>query len=1085
MSSDALATPFTASVSALREHLARQQADRIIDQFATRFTEEDFFPEDGDTLLFAMLTQLPQWSADTEISIVDEDGEEIACYLKYNDASVIERTITLMQRDDGTYSALDQEPAVATESLFKLIFSQLPATSELGMGGDFPGSNSLEGRIVTLRAQVAALAQANRVMLFEAFLADAKAVKSNPHLLPNAFLPFWTESLGSPSITLAMLHVLYPQMPVERLEDLLRDLPLSDAEGSDLLHDETLPESFALALQTSLEECTSHRAIDGLLNTRTYDPDTDALARTLAKRLLSNDLGRELIILERDDAKYESFGENDTNIVLRHAGDGEYLREDLYTEQIRAPRKGTDSFYVNIGALLPLGEHVFLGMESENDVAGFRAVLANIAIAENGGWFAPETLEKVDSEFVPDWFRQASSADKLAWKGAVQDYSQAMVEAQAPELPDLASYGEPSQLRSYTRKKLRERLKVDHGLDLEPDEIVVETDHAEVSVSEVGSIGFGYVGSAERPELVVTTQVRGLIDLCLQNLSVTDFNFVPASRVLDKNGRAIRALTPSYIYALVRDLNVGEGYADFLRTRLLTSTEGQWSRERYARVMQAQMRLDALEAKMAGDFHSNGNLPPERKDRAYKWVTAVVNNPVDDDLRATVEGHKIVVGQVSINGVTLDGMLLIAVESRTSVASFVVYTPQAPDGKCFRELDSSEDLRENVFLNKDFLEYLVNLAPVTDRQKVRNALTVSLRNFTLSPVLHTDNFFETAYQAQVDRLIATVDEQTSSTWEKNWESAWEIASFVGETALLFTSFKVALPIAALRSLYAVTQGLRSAANGEQKAAWYFFEAALVLADALPGGKTSKIRPKGAGHSVVSAIDSKRALSKAPDNLKLRTDGHYNGIHELSHEGAPSTFYVKHAGETYTVRHDLEFSTWRLIDPRRPDAYYQMPIIYKEGNWIHARLGLLGGMPRGRRHGQEALLPPAAAVDAQAPGGSARVFRLNMTDYSSEKLFNKRQQGLKERLDESVIKITKDFEVDPGAHSFHPVEKIKREVIHESGVKEVVHEKLFTFDIPGMPSDGGRGAWRLKVREPHDSKGILVFHEVMRTHKSKH
>lgn len=1082
MSSDALATPFTPSVSALREHLARQQADRIIDQFATRFTEEDFFPEDGDTLLFAMLTQLLQWSADTEICIVDEDGEEIACYLKYNDASVIERTITLMQRDDGTYCARDEEPAVATESLFKLIFSQLPATSELGLGGDFHGSNSLEGRIVTLRAEVAALAQANRAMLFEAFLADAEAVKSNPHILPNVFLPFWIESTGDRSITLAMLHVLYPQMPVERLEELLRALPLSDSEESDLLHDETLPESFAEALQTSLRECTSHRAIDGLLNTRTYDADTDALARTLAARVLSGELGRELIILERDDAKYEFFGENDTNIVLRHTGEGEYLREDLHTEQIREPRKGTDSFYLNIGALLPVGGHIILGMESETDVGGFRAALANMAIAENGGWFAPETHEKVASEFLPDWLGQASNDDKLAWKSAVQDYSQAMVEAQAPGLPDLASYGEPEQLRSYAREKLRERLKMDHGLDLEPDEIFVETLHTQITGTVLSP---SLSGPDSNVEVIVTTPSRSLTDLSLSNLAFTDLNFRVTGQVKNAHGEAIDALSASDIYHLVRDLDIGESYPKLLKSRLLTSSEGKWSQERYVQVMQAQMRLDALEAKMAGDFHGNGNLPPERRDRAYKWVTAVLDHPVDDDLRATVEGHKIVVGKVSINGVPLDGMLLIAVESRPSVPSFVVYTPQAPDGKCFREVDSREDLRENVFLNEDFLEYLIKLAPVAERDKVRSALTVSLRNFTLSPLLHTGNFYEGAYRTQVDRLIAAVDEQTSSTWEKNWESAWEIASFVGETALMFTPFKVALPIAALRSLYAVTQGLRNAAKGEQKAAWYFIEAALVLADALPGGKTAKIKPKGMGHSVVSAIDPKKALSKAPDNLKLRTDGRYNGVYEKSQEGAPSTFFVKHAGKTYTVRYDQEFSTWRLIDPRRPDAYYQMPIIFKEGNWIHARLGLLGGMPRRRRPVQEAVLPPAAAVDAQAPGGSARVFKLDITGYESDKIFKKLDPHIGDQLDKSIRRIVEDFEVSERSHHFHAVEKVKREVIQESGRKEIVQERLFTFDIPGMPNDKGRGAWRLKVKEPATAKGTLVFEEIMPTHKSKH
>lgn len=1074
MSTDAPAKSFTPSVSAVREHRARQQADRILDQFSERFTEQDYFPEEGDNLLFAMLTQMQHWAADTQIVVLDEDGDEVASYLKYDDAQIIEQTVTLKQREDGTYSGPDEKSATGSEALFNLIFSQLPTASELGSGGDFPNNNTIAGRIVTLRDQIAGLARANRAMLFEALLADAEATKNNPLNLPNPFLPFWTRSAADRSITLAMLHVLYPQMPVERLQDLLRGTPLTQAEEADLLHDETLPEAFAAALDISLKECTTHRAMDGLINTRTYDPQTDALARSLARRML-NGVDRELVILERDDVRDESVEPNDSQIVLRHAGDGEYLREDLWAEQIREPRKGTDSFYLNIIALLQPDERRLLLIRSEDDVAGFRQMLAALATADNGGWFTPEPPIGIENEFVPDWLEQASPGDKLAWRHAVQDYSQAMAEAQAPGLPDMEIYSGANEMRRYARERLRERLKVDHGLVLEPEEVFIETSHTEVNGPDAMDVEFAFVDSLERPEPITTTEVRNLVDLCLQNLAITDLNFLLSSRVLTKNGVPISQLAPGYIFSLVRDLNVGEDYSSFLRTRLLTSAQGQWSRERYAHVMQAQMRLDALEARLAGDYRDNGNLPPERRDRAYKWVEAVLDHPVDDDSRATVEGHKVAVGQVRVNGITLSGMLLIGVQSRQSVPSFVVYTPQAPGGKCFRELSSWDSLRDDIFLNADWLDYLVGLAPQVSQSEVRRALTVKLRSFILSPVLHAENFFEAAYNTQVERLIAAVDEQTTSTWEKNWQSAWEIVGFVGETALLFTPFKIALPIAALRSLYAVTQGLRSAANGEQKAAWYFYEAALVLADGLPGAKSSRLRTGMAKRPPILNIDPKKALSTAPDGLTLRTDGRYNGIYELSREGASSSFYVKEVGKTYSVRYDREFSTWRVVDPRRPDAYYQMPIIFKGSEWVHAKLGLLGGRPKNPKKTpkSEEVNTSGAAAGTQAGSGSARLFKLDVTGYKEDKIFKKLDQHIEDQLHKSIKTINEDFQLTGGGHHFHPVGKNEAK------------EKTFSFDIPGMPNDKGRGGWRFYVREPADMKGVLVHHKIEPWHKSKH
>ena len=246
MSQETTVPPSTPSLSAIREHHARQQADRILDQFADRFTERDYFPFGGDGLLFAMLTQLPHWPADTELAIVDQEGGEIACYLKGSDAAVIEHAITLVQHLDGTYTGLADTNTYPAEPMLRGLFRQVPSDSDLGSGGDdFPDHS----RIKVVRGQIAEMAQTRRPQLFEALIADADMSKSElPDDESNPFLPFWTPTPSDRSITLWALRALNPQLPVERLEDLLNVMPLTHAEEIDLLHNEALPEAFAQGL---------------------------------------------------------------------------------------------------------------------------------------------------------------------------------------------------------------------------------------------------------------------------------------------------------------------------------------------------------------------------------------------------------------------------------------------------------------------------------------------------------------------------------------------------------------------------------------------------------------------------------------------------------------------------------------------------------------------------------------------------------------------------------------------------------------------------------------------------------------------
>ncbi|WP_122664162.1 dermonecrotic toxin domain-containing protein [Pseudomonas viridiflava] len=1028
---------FKPSISSIREHIARRRADRILDQFAERFTEDNYFPEGGDGLLFAMLTWLPQWPVNMGIVVVDNEGETLASYLKGNDWMIVEQTITFVQRDDGTYSAPGSSFTYLTESLFWVLFSQIPSTSEIGRYGD---DISVESRIATLRGQISRAARMERALLFEALMADAHVSKSeSPGAELNHYLPFWVPSPEEWSLSLSILHVLNPQLPVERLVTLLHTLPLTQVEENELLRDQVMPDVFAEALSGSFLEWSHYRAIDGLLHTRVYGDESDTMARFYAGRLLTARLGRGLVVTHYSEHKYRPPGQGDP-VVLVYGEKGLYGRGDEDVVKVRPAGSDTDSFYLAIISQLQAHERTLLGLESADDVSGLRRAVARLAIDDNGGWFAVG----VKGDFLPDWLKRASAADKLAWRDAML----ALLEARASGSSEVKGYGEPRQIRDYAREKLSERLRIDHGLMLEPDEVIVVTRHTEI-IGTVVTPGFYFGGAEVTPKF----QKHSLTDLSLNNISATNFSFRTTATVQNVEGEPISALTAEYIYDLIRDLNVGADYTAVLKARLLTSAEGAWRKEHFAQVMQAQMRMDAFEAKIAGDFLTAGQSSVDQTALGYQWVEAILDNPVDGDKRAWVEGHQIQVEKITLSGVPLDGLLIIRPSFTFNSSPLVVYTPSAPDGLCFHKLSNFAALRA-LLHRPDYQDYLMSLIAPQSRAQIESLLGSSWRFIDIETEVYSRNFLEGAYEEKVARVLESVDVQTTTTSEKNWQSAWDVISIAAEVALNFLPVKIALPIAALRSLYVISQGIHKAVGGKSgEAAGYFIEAALLLIDTLLLSAASKVKPGKIKPFIdrqtgVLNFDARTALPQLPERLMLRTDGFFKGVHEQVSGGA-SSFYLVRDGRAYPVVADHKNMVWRMVDLRNPDAPGKTPMFPDEKNvW--------------RYH------PPGGA-------GGEVAFRLDLPTgevLAKLKVLKKKDAHIRDAVLECIEKIKVDFATNNQCHGF--------ETVGKNAAKEL----LFTFRLTGIPGSKGAGAWRLKVRHPANNKGVLVLEEIMEWHKFK-
>ncbi|MHB9508739.1 dermonecrotic toxin domain-containing protein [Pseudomonas amygdali] len=1047
---------FTPSTVAVREHRTRERADRIIDQFVERFTEKDFFPEDGEDALFSLLVQLPDWPADLSIRIHNENDEVLAVFLKGSDESVVQDSIVLTQNVDA-YIVPDNVQVADDEPLLRWVFSQLPAGSSVGMGGNFPGSSSDAGRIVTLREQIAGLAKDQRPLLFDALVAADEGTSKGQldTRARNPFLPLWVRQQTPLSPALSALCALCPEVPAGRLEELLQQMPLTEQEEADFLNNLVLPDAFGEAMNISLDEWSNSLAIDGLSRTRSFNSYTDELARSIVRKLLAAESGRDVLIFDAGASNYAPTDTDDNRIILLHDNYGNYSAKDTGNGEITSFKQGTDSFYLAISSQLKADERSSLGMQFEQDVQGFRDVLTQHAIEENRGWFDPGKPTEIESGFLPDWFANATAAEKQSWKMAVQDYSQALLEAQAPDLLDPSGYGQPDQLRKYARQKLQERILLDHGIAVDPDHISVHTVSIEIDPGIIIDTDYEYIGPSEL-EPHYETHKRSLTDLSLENIALTNINFLLTSRAFDDQGQLVSFLNAGYLFGLIRDLNIGEDYSRYLRTVLSTSAAGQWHRERYARVMRAQMRLDVIEAKMAGDFLGDGGLPPELASRGYKWVAAVLDHPIDSDDRATVEGHRIQVSQLSINDVSLSGVLVIGAESRSSVAAFVVFTPQAPDGICFREMSDPQEFQQRILLEPDLLDYLVGRAPLAFQDDVSHILTVRRETLFMELQPCTGSFLEAVYDSEVGRVISAVDEQTKTNWETYWESAWEITKVVGDIVLTFAPFKVKLPIAALRSFYAIWQGVAKAGGEEQGAPLYFVQAALLLADGLTLPRARRVQTSSTTSIGRSVLDPKTAVAKTPGGLKQLD----NGVYEKTQEGAPSRFYAVQQGKTYAVRYDADFAAWRVIDPRRPDAHYQLPIqLDRQGVWVHASAGLRGGNKRLKGRPSNGSGSDGDSSDSNR----IKRYKVDIDGFFESRRFRHAENDLPNDDLEAAVKKAVDRYVLDGNGSLHKYGKSQ-----------------FSLDLRGIGRSTGRGAWRL-ILAPAE-KGVIKAFDVIDPHK---
>ena len=239
----------------------------------------------------------------------------------------------------------------------------------------------------------------------------------------------------------------------------------------------------------------------------------------------------------------------------------------------------------------------------------------------------------------------ASEADKQAWAAAARDYLGELERAYTGEgLPSVLQYGDQQALLAYSSEQLAQALENQYGIETDPCDIQVTVRRPNPAP------GLYFPGARPNPQSGqphYSTETKSLAALALENVDYLDEVFVAKSQ-LSLYGEPYTALTTQQVKDLVRDVDIGGSYIEFLNKRLLTSAEAKQLKQSFVDVMCKQLRVDGIEAKIAKDFTSD----------SYARVKACLTTP--PRLRSGPRwGYQVSVSALYIRDIHVRGVLAV------------------------------------------------------------------------------------------------------------------------------------------------------------------------------------------------------------------------------------------------------------------------------------------------------------------------------------------------------------------------------------------------------------------------------------------
>ncbi|MGE8061591.1 dermonecrotic toxin domain-containing protein [Pseudomonas sp. NPDC089547] len=539
---------------------------------------------------------------------------------------------------------------------------------------------------------------------------------------------------------------------------------------------------------------------------------------------------------------------------------------------------------------------------------------------------------------LPAWLRAASPSALAHIMQGMQELVAVGQSVAAPGILTLRQFQQRNTLLDWARERVQSSLRHDLGLNLAPADILVNVIHTRQTgpwiyplqpSSYVTWRGFEKVND----EMVEAVRVSYPLDqLAVRNLAWFDYDYWLTARVIARDGTTLPAgLSPTYIKALVRKLNVGDGYTRYLRTQLIDSPDGAWRLHAHIKVNRARMHAEAAKARYAG------HLSPAWAERDYRWVQQVLAQP-RNTLRPRVDGHAVVVRQLLVNQHSVRGVLLLASDS-PSVTSFVLYTPDAPDRRAWRSFSGTRDLlkllRQKPALRTYITQRLELLPPSwVEQLLLRGRLGKALQ----TPAIDGD-LFQACYMAEVRNMLAAADAGSHSTAETDAEQALKLSWSLLDLISISLPLKVMIPLSLGRMALEVWNGVdayrQEDLNGVLTHAYNALSHVTDAGTSLASTGLMRRVMRGLPKQPPLPLPLRFSVTPEARNLRYRIEGLYGEqVYEKASafEGLSEYFVQDAQGRYFKVSFDG--SRWRAIDPGRPDAYLAQPIKrLANGGWV--------------------------------------------------------------------------------------------------------------------------------------------------------
>ncbi|NVZ99490.1 membrane-targeted effector domain-containing toxin [Pseudomonas gingeri] len=294
-------------------------------------------------------------------------------------------------------------------------------------------------------------------------------------------------------------------------------------------------------------------------------------------------------------------------------------------------------------------------------------------------------------------------------------------------------------------------------------------------------------------------------------------------------------LSDTDVRAIIKDVDAPGHYKTLLEKKLLGPDQVAL-RTAWVEGERARMKLHAYVARLSGDFLDARDSSLEK---GYRRIEHLLKHPSAQG-RPPLDGYKVQVHYLMLggteqarNGVSIDEVLVISNDD--PAGTLLLYTPQGPDGKAWRELADKSAI-EALLLEPDWKNYCITRAA---RNEQWNPAQLFARQFPLVRYFPIeDDLFTTLYEARVRHLIASVEYFGASNQRVDRDTVWYWINaslrFAIEFILGVAALPLSLPVYLLRGLYGLANVNQALIQGRhEEATDALIQTLLDVAGILP------------------------------------------------------------------------------------------------------------------------------------------------------------------------------------------------------------------------------------------------------------